>query len=201
MLILMNRTATEERNTAETKIKIVFSLDSSEKSEIDTGIPFMDHMLTLFAKHGFFYLNVKAKGDLEVDEHHTMEDLGIVLGKVIRKALGNKAGIRRYGFFTLPMDEALVSIAIDISGRPYFVYNVPSPVSQVGKMDIRLFQEFFQSLSINLACNLHIDLKRGEEAHHIIESIFKCFGKTLDQATSLDPREKGIPSTKGRLND
>ena len=197
----MNRTATEERNTEETKIKIAFVVEGSGKSEIDTGIPFMNHMLTLFAKHGFFDLKVKAKGDLEVDEHHTMEDLGIVMGKVMKKALGDKRGIRRYGCFSLPMDDTLVSIAIDISGRPYLAYNVTSPVSQVGKMDVRLFQEFFQSLSTNLACNLHIDLQRGAEGHHIIEGIFKCFGKALDQATSLDPREKGIPSTKGSLSE
>ena len=159
----------------------------------------MDHMLTLFAKHGFFDLEVKAIGDLEIDAHHTMEDIGIVLGTVIHKALGNRQGIRRYGNFSLPMDESLVNIALDLSGRPYLAYNVSFPVNEINGIGVRLFQEFFQALTNNLALNLHIDLVRGEEVHHILEAIFKCFSKALDQATSLDVREKAVPSTKGVL--
>ena len=193
------RKATEKRNTKETQIKIALTIDGFGKSTIDTGIPFMDHMLSLFAKHGFFDLEVQAKGDLLVDEHHTMEDLGIVMGKVILKALGDKCSIRRYGCFSLPMDETLVSVALDLSGRPCLVYNVDCPVDYVNGIGVRLFREFFQALTNNLALNLHIDLIRGEEIHHIIEAIFKCFSKALDNATGLDPREKNIPSTKGVL--
>jgi len=198
---MKNRKATEERITEETKIKISISIDGSGKGKVETGIPFMDHMLKLFAKHGFFDLDVLAKGDLEIDGHHTMEDLGIVMGKVLKKALGDKARIRRYGCFSLPMDETLVNISLDLSGRPYLAYNVNYPATEVGGIGTRLFHEFFQALTVHLGLNLHIDLVRGEEVHHISEATFKCFGRALDQATSIDPRERGIPSTKGTLID
>ena len=193
------RKITEKRDTKETQIELTFNVDGQGKSDVDTGIPFVDHMLTLFAKHGFFDLEIKAKGDLHVDEHHTIEDLGIVMGRAIRKALSDKRSIRRYGCFSLPMDETLVNVALDLSGRPYLSYNVNCPVDYVNGIGTRLFREFFQALTNNLALNLHIDLVRGEEIHHILEAIFKCFSKALDQATSLDPREKNIPSTKGIL--
>ncbi len=196
----MNRTAAEERITKETHIKITFCVDGSGKSNIDTGIPFMDHMMTLFAKHGFFDLEVKATGDLEIDAHHTVEDLGIVMGKVIQKALGNKKGICRYGCFSLPMDDTLVNVALDLSGRPFLSYNVKTTVDHINGIGVRLFHEFFQALSVNLALNLHIDLVRGEDVHHILEAIFKGFSKALDRATGFDPREKNVPSTKGMLD-
>ncbi len=196
----MQRSAEIERNTRETQIRISVTIDGAGKSDVSTGIPFMDHMLTLFARHGFFDLHVKASGDLEVDAHHTIEDLGIVLGKAIAEALGDKRGIRRYGHFALPMDDALTMIALDLSGRPFLAYNVTLPVDYINGTDVRLFHEFFLALTNNLALNLHIDLVRGNEVHHILESIFKCFAKALDMATTVDPREAGIPSTKGLLD-
>ena len=196
---MAERKATEERNTQETRIKISLMIDGQGVSDVNTGIPFMDHMLTLFAKHGFFDLEIKAQGDLQIDEHHTMEDLGIVMGLVIKKALGDKRSIRRYGCFALPMDDTLVNVALDLSGRPYLAYNVRSPVDYINGIGVRLFHEFFQALTNNLGLNLHIDLVRGEEVHHIHEAVFKCFSKALDQATNFDSREKNIPSTKGTL--
>jgi len=193
------RQATEERKTTETNIKMTFDVDGTGASTLDTGIPFMDHMLTLFAKHGFFDLDIKASGDLDVDAHHTMEDLGIVMGTAIRKALGDKRGICRYGFFILPMDETLARVVIDLSGRPHLSYNVECPVNQINGINIRLFHEFFQGLTHNLMLNLHIDVIRGDEAHHIHEAVFKAFAKALDQATQLESREKGLPTTKGIL--
>ncbi len=196
----MSRKASMTRNTKETKITIAFEIDGTGATNIETGIPFMDHMLELFARHGYFDLDVAAQGDLEVDAHHTMEDLGIVLGQVIREALGDKRGICRYGCYSLPMDESLVNVALDLSGRPYLVFNVDCPVDHLSGIGTRLFQEFFQALTNNLALNLHIDLVRGEETHHILEAVFKSFSKALDRATALDPREKEIPSTKGMLS-
>ncbi len=193
------RTAQLERNTRETKIAMSFAIDGSGNAKVNTGMPFMDHMLTLFARHGYFDIDIKAEGDLEVDAHHTMEDLGIVLGKVINQALADKVGIRRYGCFSLTMDETLVNVALDLSGRPYLSYNVTTPVDHVGGIGARLFHEFFQALTNNLALNLHIDLVRGEEIHHILEAVFKGFAKALDMATQIEPREKSIPSTKGIL--
>ena len=195
----MKRSATEKRVTKETDITITFCVDGKGQSNVDTSVPFMDHMLTLFAKHGFFDLEIKAKGDLEIDAHHTIEDLGIVMGKVIQKALGDKKGICRYGCFSLPMDDTLVNVALDLSGRPFLSYNVNTPVDHINGIGVRLFHEFFQALTFNLALNLHIDLVRGEEVHHILEAVFKCFSKALDKATSYDERESDIPSTKGIL--
>ena len=196
----MKRKAREKRETNETTIDLTFVVDGEGKASIDTGIPFMDHMLTLFTKHGFFDLTVKAKGDLEIDAHHTMEDLGIVLGTAIKNALGDKKGICRYGFFILPMDETLARVVLDLSGRPYMVYEVAPPTRYINTLDVRLFQEFFQALTNNLACNLHIDVIRGEDVHHVYESVFKGFARALDRATQIEPREKGLPTTKGHLD-
>ncbi len=193
------RLAEFNRKTKETDIKIKINLDGSGKSSISTGIPFMDHMLELFSKHGFFDLNVKAKGDIEVDYHHTMEDLGLAIGEAIAKALGDKAGIRRYGSCLLPMDEALAQVALDLSGRPYLVYDVIPPAPMIKDMDSALFHEFFQALAVKSGMNLHIQLQKGEEVHHAFEAIFKALAKALDQAVKIDPRVKGVLSTKGTL--
>ncbi len=197
---IMSRNADVERKSAETKIKISIEIDGKGSASVDTGIPFFDHMLTLFAKHGFFDLSIKAKGDLEIDEHHTMEDLGIVLGNAIKDALGDKKGITRYGFFLLPMDETLARVVLDLSGRPCLVWNVKPPATHVNGIDVRLFREFFQALTNSLGLNIHVDLVRGEEIHHVFEAIFKGFARALDAATQMDPREKGVPSTKGMLD-
>ncbi len=193
------RNAEITRRTGETDIYVKIELDGSGKSRIDTGIGFMDHMLTLFARHGFFDLEVQAKGDLEVDYHHTMEDLGLTLGSAISLALGEKHGIRRYGSFLLPMDEALIQLALDLSGRPYLVYKVNPPADRVGDIDARLFHEFFQALAVKCGMNLHINMLAGEETHHVFEAIFKAFAKALDTAVSIDPRIEGALSTKGIL--
>jgi imidazoleglycerol-phosphate dehydratase len=193
------RFAEVSRATRETDIQVKLELDGSGKSCIDTGIPFMDHMLELFAKHGFFGLEVKAVGDTHIDYHHTMEDLGLVIGEALLKALGDKAGIRRYGSSLLPMDEALAQVVLDLSGRPCLIYNVTPPAPMIKDLDCRLFHEFFQALVAKAGLNLHIDLKKGEEVHHAFEAIFKAFAKALDQAVTLDNRVKGVLSTKGSL--
>ena len=193
------RFAAIRRTTRETDIEVKISLDGTGRGQIDTGIPFMDHMLELFARHGFFDLEVKAVGDLAVDYHHTMEDLGLVLGDALAKALGDKAGIRRYGNMILPMDETLVLVALDLSGRPCLVFDVKSPAPQVKDIDVRLFHEFFQALSVKAGMNLHVKMLAGEEVHHVYEAIFKGFAKALDQATAIDPRVVGVLSTKGSL--
>ena len=193
------RSATITRNTRETKISVTLDIDGAGESKINTGIPFMDHMLTLFAKHGFFDLEVKADGDIEVDYHHTMEDLGLALGMAFDKALGDRAGIRRYGNFMLPMDETLVLIALDISGRPGLYYDVTPPAPQVKDIDVRLFHEFLQAFCAKLGLNLHVKMLAAEEAHHLFEAVFKGLAKALDQATAVDPRVEGVLSTKGVL--
>lgn len=196
------RIAKLTRNTKETRIEMELNLDGSGVSEIDTGIPFFDHMLTLFSRHGLFDLKVKAEGDIEVDYHHTVEDTGIVLGQVLKEALGEKGGIRRYGFFLLPMDESLARVALDLSNRPAFVYDVDYKDAMVRDFSIGLVKEFFQSVANEAGCNLHINLQYGEEPHHIAEAIFKCFARALDMATSVDPRLGGaLPSTKGTLSE
>lgn len=196
----MSRQASIDRETAETRISISLELDGSGQIETATGLPFMDHMLTLFAKHGFFDLQVDAKGDLEVDAHHTMEDLGIVLGQAIAKAVGDKRGITRYGFFMVPMDETLARVVLDLSGRPCLRYSVDIPRGyHLGPIDVQLFHEFFQALANAAAMNLHIDILRGVDVHHQIEGIFKAFARALDMATTIDPRQTDIPSTKGTL--
>ena len=188
------------RKTRETAIELSFNIDGTGKSDIQTGIGFLDHMLELFAKHGFFDLTIREKGDIHVDYHHSMEDLGLALGSAIAQAAGDKAGIRRYGSFLLPMDEALAEVALDLSGRPYLVYNADMPAAQVGDIDVRLFHEFFQALCVKAGLNMHIRLLAGEETHHCLEAIFKAFAKALDQATTYDPRVQGVLSTKGCLD-
>ncbi len=188
------------RKTRETAIELSFNIDGTGKSDIQTGIGFLDHMLELFAKHGFFDLTIHEKGDIHVDYHHSMEDLGLALGSAIAQAAGDKAGIRRYGSFLLPMDEALAEVALDLSGRPYLVYDANMPAAQVGDIDVRLFHEFFQALCVKAGLNMHIRLLAGEETHHCLEAIFKAFAKALDQATTYDPRVQGVLSTKGCLD-
>jgi len=195
----MHRIAEVHRVTGETDILVKLDLDGCGKSSISTGIPFMDHMLTLFARHGFFDLEIKATGDIEVDYHHTIEDLGIALGQVLLKALGDKAGICRYGNFLLPMDETLVMIALDLSGRPGLYYQVEPPADRVKDIDARLFHEFFLALAMNSGLNLHIRQIAAEETHHLFEAVFKGLAKALDQATSVDSRVQGVLSTKGSL--
>ncbi|WP_366942942.1 imidazoleglycerol-phosphate dehydratase HisB [uncultured Victivallis sp.] len=195
----MMRKSEVKRTTRETDITVMLELDGEGKSSVDTGIPFMNHMLELFAKHGFFNLEVRAKGDIEVDYHHTMEDLGLVLGQALAEALGDKAGIRRYGSCILPMDETLALVALDLSGRPCLVWDVDFPAQMIRDLDVRLFCEFFQALVNRAGMNLHVKKLAGEEVHHVAEAIFKAFAKALDQAVSLDPRVKGVLSTKGSL--
>ena len=194
------RTAKLTRNTKETRIQAELNIDGSGESSIDTGIPFFDHMLTLFARHGLFNLTVKAEGDIDVDYHHTVEDTGIVLGQLVKDALAEKRGIRRYGFFLLPMDECLARVAIDLSNRQAFVYKVESGDPMVRDFNIGLVKEFFQAFANEACCNLHINLEYGEEPHHVAESIFKSFARALDSATQIDPRlGDSIPTTKGML--
>ena len=197
-----NRIAKINRNTRETQIEIELDVDGMGVSEISTGIPFFDHMLTLFAKHGLFDLKIKAVGDIDVDYHHMVEDVGIVLGQAFKQALGKKEGINRYGFFLLPMDESLARVVIDLSNRQAFVYRVNHQFPMVRDFNIVLVKEFFQAFANNLACNLHVQLEYGEEPHHIAESLFKCLARALDAATSKDPRLKNaLPSTKGTLSE
>ena len=189
------------RQTKETQIKVELSLDGNGKGSISTGIPFFDHMLDLFSRHGFFDLSIKATGDIEIDYHHLVEDMGICLGQAFKKALSDKAGISRYGFFHLPMDETLATVAVDLSNRPYLIWRVPSDLTMVRDFNIQLFKEFFQAFANEVACNLHICLEHGEEPHHVAEAIFKGFAKSMDLATQLEPRLDGrIPSTKGTLS-
>jgi len=187
------------RKTRETDIFIALDLDGEGRSSIDTGIPFMNHMLELFAKHGFFDLTVRAKGDIEVDYHHTMEDLGLVLGDVLAQALGDKAGIRRYGSCILPMDETLALCAVDLGGRPYFVYDASFAGQSCGGMDTQMAREFFYAVSYSAMMNLHLKVLYGENDHHKLEAMFKAFAKALDAATRKDPRIDGVLSTKGTL--
>ena len=197
-----DRSASVVRQTKETQIEIKLSLDGVGDSLISTGIPFLDHMLELFSKHGFFNLEIHAKGDIDIDYHHLVEDMGITLGQVFHKALDNKAGIKRYGFFLLPMDETLVSVALDISNRSFLVYDVDCPTFFVRDFNIQLFKEFFQALVNELGMNLHIRLEHGDEPHHIAEAIFKGFARAMDLATMIEPRLKGaVPSTKGTLSE
>jgi imidazoleglycerol-phosphate dehydratase len=195
------RTAEVTRNTNETQIVVSVNLDGTGKGEISTGIPFFDHMLQLFSKHGYFDLSIEAKGDIDIDYHHLVEDMGITLGQAFKLALADKAGIKRYGFFVLPMDETLVTVALDLSNRAFLVFDAPLPVSMVRDFNVQLFKEFFQSFTNEAGCNLHIRLEHGKEPHHVAEAIFKGFAKALDQATNLEPRlNGGVPSTKGTLS-
>ncbi|MCK5844499.1 MAG: imidazoleglycerol-phosphate dehydratase HisB [Victivallales bacterium] len=194
-----NRVADIARKTKETDINVTLNLDGTGTASISTGIPFLDHMLTLFTKHGLMDLTIDAEGDLEVDAHHTMEDLGLTLGEALAKALGDKKGIKRYGWTILPMDEALALVALDLSGRPFLVYDVEPPADRVKDIDTRLFHEFFQALCVKGGVNMHIQLLKGAETHHVFEAIFKAFAKSLDQAITRDSRVVGVPSTKGVL--
>lgn len=193
------RTATIERNTKETKISMTLELDGSGKADIATGIGFFDHMLESFARHGFFDLSLKAAGDLQVDTHHTIEDVGIVLGRAIREAVGEKKGICRYGSKILPMDEALLLCALDLCGRPYLVYDLKLAREYVGSLETEMIREFFYAVSYAGEMNLHIKQLSGDNAHHIIEGAFKAFAKALDEATRIDGRIEGVLSTKGSL--
>lgn len=195
----MNRTATILRKTSETDIALTINIDGSGQSDIQTGIGFFDHMLRSFAKHGFFDLSVQVKGDLEVDCHHTIEDTGIVMGEAIKKAIGDKKGIRRYGSFALPMDETLVLTALDLSGRPYLCFDADFTVDRVGGFDTEMVKEFFYAVSYSCGMNLHIRQLAGKNNHHIIEAVYKSFAKALDEATGYDPRIQDVLSTKGTL--
>lgn len=187
------------RKTKETDIAITINLDGQGKNQIDTGIPFFDHMLNGFARHGLFDLDVKVVGDLEVDCHHTVEDTGIVLGQAIAEALGDKAGIKRYGSFLLPMDETLALCAIDLSGRPYLNFRAEFPTEHIGGLDTEMIKEFFYAVSYSAAMNLHLKIMDGGNSHHMAEALFKAFGKALDAATLEEPRMKDVWSTKGSL--
>jgi len=193
------RTATIDRNTAETQITLTINLDGTGTATIDSGIGFLDHMLTLFTKHSGCDLTVRANGDVQVDDHHLTEDIGIALGMAIKQALGEKKGIRRYGDISLPMDEALLLAALDCSGRPFFVWEVTLPQPKVGTWDTELAEDFFRALAVNAGLTLHLRQLSGANTHHIVEAAFKAVARTLREAVSLDPREIGVPSTKGTL--
>lgn len=195
----MTRCKAIQRKTAETSIDMSFSIDGTGKTDIESGVGFLDHMLVLFTKHGLFDLTVKCDGDVEVDQHHSVEDIGIVLGQAFYKSIGTKEGIDRYATISVPMDEALSTVSIDISGRPFFVYNVEGLKDKVGEFDTELVEEFFQAFVSHAKVTLHINLQYGKNSHHIIESIFKAFGRALSAASTINPNVKGIPSTKGML--
>ncbi|MCM1119492.1 MAG: imidazoleglycerol-phosphate dehydratase HisB [bacterium] len=195
----MARSSTISRKTKETDIEITLELDGSGQAEINTGIGFLDHMLEGFARHGFFDLTCKAVGDLQVDGHHTVEDIGIVLGKAIREAVGDKKGIRRYGYFILPMDEALALCAVDLCGRPYLQFDCAFTAERVGELETELVREFFYAVSYSAGMNLHLRMLQSGNNHHMIEAMFKAFAKALDEAIALEPRLTDVLSTKGSL--
>lgn len=195
----MNRIASIDRSTAETQIQLELNVDGTGRSQIRTGVGFLDHMLDLFARHGAFDLRVEARGDLHVDDHHTVEDVGICLGQAFRQALGDKVGIRRYGHFTLPMEETLVTVAVDFSGRYFLIFQADMPTPKIGTFDSELVEDFWQAMAANSLCNLHILLHYGRNTHHISEAIFKATARALRAAVELDPRVTGVPSTKGTL--
>jgi imidazoleglycerol-phosphate dehydratase len=196
---MSKRTAIVERRTKETDIKLRFTIDGTGRSEVSTGLGFLDHMLVLFAKHGLFDLELEAKGDLHVDEHHTVEDVGLALGQALREALGDKAGLVRYGWCLLPMDDALARIALDCSGRPYLAYDAPEDAGPIGNFPFQLLEEFLRAFSVQGGLNLHVALLDGRDSHHMAEAVFKGLARALDQATTIDPRVVGVPSTKGQL--
>lgn len=195
----MPRTGAVNRQTGETKITLSIDLDGSGQADIQTGVGFLDHMLTLFAKHGLFDLTVRADGDTHIDDHHTVEDVGICLGKAIGEAIGDKAGLTRYGGITLPMEETLVTCALDLSGRVWFVDQTSFPTEKIGTFDSQLVREFWQAVAANVPMNLHLLLHHGHNSHHIAEAIFKAAARAFRQATTIDPRQGGIPSSKGVL--
>ncbi|MFO0917375.1 MAG: imidazoleglycerol-phosphate dehydratase HisB [Planctomycetaceae bacterium] len=196
---IMPRTAAIARKTAETDITLSLNLDGTGAGRIATGVGFFDHMLTLFAKHSLMDLDVAARGDLHIDAHHTVEDVGICLGKAIAQAVGDKAGITRYGSMTLPMEETLVTAALDLSGRVKFIYKVVIPAAKVGEFDTELVEEFWQAVAANVPMNLHLVLHHGTNSHHIAEGLFKATARALRQAVAIDPRQTGVPSSKGSL--
>ena len=196
---MADRKGKTERVTSEVKVEVEINLDGEGNFNIDTGIPFFDHMLAQFSRHGYFDLDIKAVGDIEVDFHHTVEDVGLALGDAFLKALGDKKSITRFGEAFVPFDETLAFASVDLSGRPYLVYNVAVPKTKVGEFDVELGEEFFKSFSNTLLCNLHIELKYGDNLHHVIEAVFKAVGRALDKASSIDPRSSSVPSTKGTL--
>jgi imidazoleglycerol-phosphate dehydratase len=193
------RSASLERTTGETRINLSLSLDGDGRSDIRTGIPFFDHMLTLLSRHGLLDLEIAAKGDIEVDYHHTVEDVGITLGQALSKALGDKSGIRRYGHAYVPMDEALARVVVDCSGRPFLAYEAPRGVEAIGLFPFQLVEEFLRAVAVNAGLTLHVSILAGRDAHHMAEAVFKALGRALDTAVSHDDRVKGIPSTKGVL--
>lgn len=195
----MGRKGKTERKTKETDISVALELDGSGVAEIETGMPFFNHMLESFTRHGLFDIKIRAKGDIEVDYHHTVEDVGLALGQTFKEALGDKQGIRRFGEASCPLDETLAKVVVDISGRPYLSYNVKIRPGRVGTFDTDLPHEFYAAFANQLGMNLHIDVIRGENPHHIIEACFKAFARAMDVATSLDDRVKGVLSTKGSL--
>lgn len=195
----MERTARVERKTKETVISVELELDGSGRAEIESGMPFFNHMLESFTRHGLFDIRIKAKGDIEVDYHHTVEDVGLALGQAFKDSLGDKQGIRRFGEASCPLDETLARVVVDISGRPYLSYNVKIRPGRVGDFDTDLPHEFFAAFANQLGMNLHMDVIRGENPHHIIEACFKSFARAMDLATQLDPRIQGVLSTKGSL--
>lgn len=194
------RRANISRQTAETRIAVEIGLDGSGKAEVNTGVPFLDHMLDHVARHGLFDLKLEAKGDLEIDAHHTVEDVGICLGKAFLEAVGTPRGISRYGFAAVPMDEALAEVAVDFSGRPFLVFDASFSQGRVGDFDVELVEEFFRAFAVNSRTTLHVVLRRGKNVHHGIEAIFKAAGRALRAAVALDPRVEGIPSTKGSID-
>ena len=195
----MPRKASVRRKTTETDVAVALELDGQGRYKIQTGLPFFDHMLAQLARHGLFNLTLRAKGDLDVDAHHTMEDVGLALGEAFAKALGDRVGTRRYGQATVPMDDALSWVAVDLSGRPYLVYQADRLVGKIGEFDAGLLKEFFRAFATALKANLHIGVPYGENTHHMAEAIFKAAGRALDEATTLDKRVRWIPSTKGKL--
>lgn len=195
----MNRRAQISRKTLETDISLSINIDGKGEGKIETGIGFFDHMLNLFTKHGLLDMDLKAVGDLHVDCHHTVEDVGIVLGQAISKALGDKKSIKRYGMSYVPMDEALAMVVLDLGGRPYLVFDVAYGSERVGNMDTEMVEEFFRAVSVNAGMNLHVKMLYGSNSHHIIEAIFKAFGRALDEAARIDDRIEGVMSTKGTI--
>jgi len=193
------RKAKIERKTNETDVSVEINIDGKGEHDINTSIPFVDHMLSLMAHHGLFDLKLKATGDIEVDYHHLMEDIGITIGTAVNKALGEKAGIRRYGFAKIPMDESLAEVVIDLSGRPYLIYNTPPSKGSLRDLPVALFEDFFRALSTHAMMNLHIAVQYGRDLHHIYEAIFKAFARALHDAASIDKERRGVPSTKGKL--
>ncbi|MCI2252939.1 imidazoleglycerol-phosphate dehydratase HisB [Domibacillus sp. 8LH] len=195
-----NRSAELQRYTGETKIDLAFQIDGEGKSNIQTGVPFMDHMLDLFTRHGHFDLTVKADGDVEVDDHHTTEDIGIVLGMALKEALGDKKGIKRYGNFFVPMDDTLAQVVVDLSNRPHFeIRGADFPSQKVGTFDTELVHEFLWKFALEARMNLHVIIHYGTNTHHMIEAVFKAMARAIDEAVTIDPRVKGVPSTKGML--